>query len=61
MIILDHELVDSSAYPYVVSQEFIAWGGVVDGRDSDISTSISTKSPELGDGLDSPVNFTGES
>ncbi|OLY82432.1 hypothetical protein AYI68_g3449, partial [Smittium mucronatum] len=56
----DHELVESSAYPYGFSPEVNAWIEVAEDRDSELSASIYIEALELGEDLDSPANLAGE-
>ncbi|OLY84766.1 hypothetical protein AYI68_g1060 [Smittium mucronatum] len=60
MVMSNHELVESGAYPYGFAPEVEAWREVADDRDSDTSVSSSSEVLALGDDLDPSVNLAVE-
>ncbi|OLY82223.1 hypothetical protein AYI68_g3662 [Smittium mucronatum] len=59
MVMRNHELVESVAYPYGFATEVDAWREVAEDRDSDVSASISIDAFELSGYLDPSVDLAG--
>ncbi|OLY79583.1 hypothetical protein AYI68_g6345 [Smittium mucronatum] len=60
MVMRNHELVESSVYPYGFSPEVEALREVADDKGSDTSVSSSSEALALDDDLDPPVILEGE-
>ncbi|OLY80543.1 hypothetical protein AYI68_g5357 [Smittium mucronatum] len=60
MVMHNHELFESVAYPYGFAPDVYAWREVSKYRDSDVSASISIEAIELSEDLDQFVNLAGE-
>ncbi|OLY80387.1 hypothetical protein AYI68_g5516 [Smittium mucronatum] len=60
MVMLNHELVEFGAYPYVFAPEVEVWREEATDKDSDISVSSSSEFSALGYDLDPSVNLAVE-
>ncbi|OLY84687.1 hypothetical protein AYI68_g1140 [Smittium mucronatum] len=60
MVMRNHELFESGAYPYGFVPDIKAWREVAKDRGSDTSVSSSSEVFALGEGLDPSVNLAGE-
>ncbi|OLY79020.1 hypothetical protein AYI68_g6922 [Smittium mucronatum] len=60
MVMLNHELVESGAYPYGFLMEVRILREVADDRGSDTSVSSSSEVLALGDNLDPSINLVGD-
>ncbi|OLY83331.1 hypothetical protein AYI68_g2533 [Smittium mucronatum] len=60
MVMRDHELVESGAYPYGFAPEVDAWREVAEDRDSEASASVSMDALELSGDLEPSVDLAGE-
>ncbi|OLY80254.1 hypothetical protein AYI68_g5652 [Smittium mucronatum] len=60
MVMRNHELVESGAYPYWFAPEVEAWHEVTEDREGDISVQSSSEVFALGEDLDPSVNLAGE-
>ncbi|OLY85605.1 hypothetical protein AYI68_g199 [Smittium mucronatum] len=60
MVMRNHELVETGAYPYGFSPEADTWREASEDRDSYVSASISIDALELSEDLDPSVNLEGE-
>ncbi|OLY81715.1 hypothetical protein AYI68_g4177 [Smittium mucronatum] len=59
MVMRNHELVESGAYPYGFDPDVDAWREVAKYRDSEVSASISIQALELSGDSDPSVNLAG--
>ncbi|OLY81904.1 hypothetical protein AYI68_g3988 [Smittium mucronatum] len=60
LVMRNHELVESSAYPYGFAPKVDAWREIAEGRDTDVSVSLSIEVLELSEDLEPSVNLAGE-
>ncbi|OLY79167.1 hypothetical protein AYI68_g6771 [Smittium mucronatum] len=60
MVMRNHELVESGAYPYGFAPEVDAWLDAAEDRDSEVSASISIEALELSGDLDPSADLAGK-